>query len=236
MPKRTYRSEKGKERAKNQKQKAIILLVVAAIAVIIAAVVCGKLIFSQKASPEGVQPQGDPLSLEGAPPIDVQLLTPNEYSRPQIELKKIEGIVIHYLANAGSSAEANRNYFENLKDTHTTKASSHFLVGLDGEIIQCIPTTEIAYTSNDRNSNTLSIENCHPDETGKFTEATYASLVELTGWLCWRHGLNSSDIIRHYDVTGKMCPKYFIDNEDAWEQFLTDVETNITYRKESKHE
>jgi len=230
MTKRTYRSAKGKERAKKQEKKAIILLIIAAIAVIVVAVVCGKLIFGKREPEKVVKTSIDPLTLEGAPPIDVQLLTPNEYSRPQIELDKIDGIVIHYLANPMSSAQANRNYFENLKDTHTTKASSHFVIGLEGEIIQCIPTTEIAYTSNDRNADTLSIENAHPDETGKFTEATYESLVELTGWLCWRHGLDSSDVIRHHDVTGKICPKYFVEHEDAWEQFLSDVEADIATR------
>ena len=232
MAKRTYRFAGGKKRAEIQKKKAIILLVVVGIAVLALAFLSYKLISSkdkEAAKPEA-QIQDDSPSMEGAPPIDVQLLTPNEYSRPQIELRKVKGVVIHYIANPGSTAQANRDYFENLKDTHTTKASSHFIVGLEGEIIQCIPSTEVAYTSNDRNSDTLSIETCHPDETGEFTSATYDSLVELTGWLCWRHGLESRDVIRHYDVTGKMCPKYFVDNEDAWERFLQDVQADIDRR------
>ncbi|MDD7738657.1 MAG: peptidoglycan recognition family protein [Fusicatenibacter sp.] len=161
---------------------------------------------------------------EGAPPIQVELLTPNSYSRPQIALEQVNGIVIHYTGNPGSTAQQNRDYFENLKDTKTTKASSHFIIGLDGEVIQCIPSSEWAYTSNERNKDTLSIECCHPDETGQFNAATYQSLVELTGWLCKRFGLTSEDVIRHYDVTGKECPKYFVDHEDAWEQFRSDVQ------------
>ena len=81
---------------------------------------------------------------------------------------------------------ANRDYFEGLKDAHTTKASSHFIVGLDGEVVQCIPTTEIAYASNNRNADTISIECCHPDDTGAFNTATYQSMVQLTAWLCNR--------------------------------------------------
>ena len=127
--------------------------------------------------------------------------------------------MIHYTANPGSTAQANRNYFEGLKDEHTTKASSHFVIGLDGEIIQCIPSTEISYASNDRNGDTLSIECCHPDETGKFTDKTYDSLVKLTAWLCSRFDVPADEVIRHYDVTGKDCPKYFVENEDAWKQF-----------------
>lgn len=77
---------------------------------------------------------------ENRPELDVELLTVNPYSRPGTALEKVNGIVIHYTANPGATAIANRNYFENLKDTHTTKASSHFVVGLEGEIVQCIPT------------------------------------------------------------------------------------------------
>ena len=31
------------------------------------------------------------------------------------------------------------------------------------------------------------------------------------------------DVIRHYDVTGKNCPKYYVEHEDAWKQFKVDV-------------
>ncbi|MDD3340388.1 MAG: peptidoglycan recognition family protein [Lachnospiraceae bacterium] len=165
--------------------------------------------------------------LEGAPDMDVQLLTVNEYSRPGIALNQVNGVVIHYTANPGSSARANRDYFEGLKDNHTTKASSHFIVGLEGEIVQCIPTAEISYASNDRNSDTISIECCHPDETGQFNTATYDSVVNLTAWLCKRFGLTSEAVIRHYDITGKECPKYFVENADAWDTFRADVEQKL---------
>ena len=102
------------------------------------------------------------------PDLDVELLTVNPYSRPGTALTQVNGIVIHYTANPGATAIANRNYFENLKDTHTTKASAHFIVGLEGEIVQCIPTAEIAYASNDRNSDTLSIECCYEKDDGSF--------------------------------------------------------------------
>ena len=160
--------------------------------------------------------------------MDVQLLTMNPESRPGIALEKINGIVIHYTANPGTTAQNNRDYFEGLKDSHETQASSHFVIGMDGEIIQCIPSTEIAYASNDRNNDTLSIECCHPDESGKFTDATYRSLVQLTAWLCVKFGLTEDDVIRHYDVTGKNCPKYFVEHEDAWEDFKENVSLAIT--------
>ena len=157
------------------------------------------------------------------PEIDVQLLDINEYSRPGIESDGITGIVIHYTANPGSTAQENRDYFEGLKDTHETSASSNFVVGLEGEIIQCVPTWEVAYASNERNKDTISIECCHPDETGKFTEETYQSMVQLTAWRCRKYSLTADTVIRHYDVTGKNCPKYFVENEEAWANFKEDV-------------
>ena len=82
---------------------------------------------------------------EGAPYIDVRLLTPNAYSRPQIAMEEIRYIAIHYTANPGATAVDNRNYFENLATTQETKVSSHFVVGLEGEVVQCIPTAEMSY-------------------------------------------------------------------------------------------
>ena len=164
---------------------------------------------------------------EARPPIKVELLTINDYSRPAIAVDRIKGIVIHYTGNPGSTAMQNRNYFEALKDTKERGASSHFIVGLDGEIVQCVPTWEVAYASNHRNSDTISIETCHMTEDGSYTEETYNSLVELTAWLCKKYGLTEDDLLRHYDVTGKICPKYFVENEDAWAEFKNDVGAEI---------
>lgn len=161
------------------------------------------------------------------PWIDVQLLDINPYSRPGIETNGITGIVIHYTANPGSSAKENRDYFNGLQYSHETEASSNFIIGLDGEIIQCVPTWEVAYASNDRNYDTVSIEVCHPDETGKFTDKTYESLIRLTAWLCVKFNLTENDVIRHYDITGKNCPKYFVEHEDAWEKFRENVSLAI---------
>lgn len=157
------------------------------------------------------------------PDIDVHLLTINEYSRPGTQSKKINGIVIHYTANPGSTAMQNRNYFEGLKESHETQASSHFIVGLEGEIVQCVPTWEIAYASNRRNSDTVSIETCHLTADGSYTEETYQSMIQLTAWLCKKFDLTEEDVIRHYDITGKICPKYFVEHEDAWSVFKDDV-------------
>ncbi len=157
------------------------------------------------------------------PDMQVKLLTQNRYSRPGTRTGKITGIVLHYTANPGSTAMQNRDYFEGLKDSHATSASSHFVVGIDGEIVQCVPTWEIAYASNDRNADTVSIETCHRSADGSYTRETYESMVKLSAWLCLKFDLTEEDVIRHYDVTGKICPKYFVENEAAWKRYRKDV-------------
>ena len=152
-------------------------------------------------------------------------LTVNKYSRPGDYLRKIDGLVIHYVGNPGSTANANRNYFQSLSDGELgVYASSHFIVGLEGETVQCVPLTEIAYASNNRNRDTVSIEVCHPDAGGKFNDLTYQRLVELSGWLCWKFDIDpSQDVIRHYDVSGKLCPLYYVEHPKAWEALRGDI-------------
>ena len=155
--------------------------------------------------------------------VDVQLIGLIGTARSGRALEEVRSIVVHYVGNPGTSAQANRNYFANIG----TQVCSHFVIGLDGEIIQCVPLDERSAASNDRNRDTISIEVCHPDESGKFNDATYASLVRLTAWLCTEFELESSDVIRHYDVTGKLCPLYYVENGEAWEIFLSDVESEL---------
>ncbi len=156
--------------------------------------------------------------------VKVDLLPVNRWSRPGTKLRAVNGIVVHYVGNPDTTAAQNRSYFKNLAVTQETKASSNFLIGLDGEVLLCVPPDEVAFCSNNRNDDTLSIECCHPDETGAFTDATYRRLVQLVAFLRGAYGLSREDILRHYDVTGKHCPLYFVDHADAWEAFLDDVD------------
>ncbi len=158
-----------------------------------------------------------------------RLLTINPYSRSGEKQNKIEYILIHWVGNAGSSAIANRNYFESLKDTHKTYASSHYIIGLNGERVICIPENEVAFHSGSYSMNrkSIGIENCHPDWEGKFNENTYNSLVELCVELCRRYNIGINNIIRHYDVTRKECPRYYVRNEQEWIKFKNDVANKL---------
>ena len=152
--------------------------------------------------------------------IDSQIIDVDGASRKGYKLKGVKDIVVHYVGNPGTTAQQNHDFYAG----NQSNVSSHFVVGLDGEIIQCIPINEWSAASNWRNNDTISIEVCHPDETGKFKKKTYSSLVKLVAWLENVCDIDESHVIRHYDITKKECPRYFVQHEDKWKTFKKNVE------------
>ncbi len=236
MKRRILTREEWIARKRRRRRRAIatvgimLLLIVALIAFLVFQIV------KTNHNNDGVEQLASTLTKELN--LKTDYLTPNPYSRPQTEINGIEGVVIHYTANPGTSAANNRSYFEGLAKKHTTYASSHYIIGLEGEVLQIIPLTEVSYASNERNKDTIAIECCIPDDTGQFNTATYSSAVTLTAALCVQFDLKEEDILRHYDITGKNCPKYYVEHADAWEQFLEDVmekvkELKVLYKEQT---
>ena len=219
--------ERIRKRKEKRRKELLLHVALGTSCVIIFLFIIGCVVSVSIPRQQTIQKYGLTKYIEHPPEYTEQLLTPNEYSRPQIPLEKVCGIVVHYTANPGTTAQQNRNYFEGLAESKETKVSSHFIIGLAGEIIQCVPLDEVAYASNQRNADTISIECCIDNDEGRFNQATYDALVELTAWLVGEYRLEIDDIIRHYDVTGKNCPKYFVEHESAWEDFKLDVEKYI---------
>lgn len=161
--------------------------------------------------------------------IKEMLITPNKYSRPGTKIGTIKNIVVHWVGNAGSTAENNAKYFNNLKDQTKTYASSHYIIGNDGLLVKCVPEDEVAYHANHANSYSIGIEVCHPDWTGEYTTLAHSTLIDLLVDLCTRYNLEpTTAIIRHYDVTGKICPKYYVDNPIEWDKLKLDVKNRMT--------
>jgi N-acetylmuramoyl-L-alanine amidase len=178
--------------------------------------------------------------------IEEKFLTKNQFSRPGMLLKGVHGIVVHWVGNPKSTAVNNRNYFECLKSQayETEKeqkkarfASAHFVVGMEGEAIQCIPENEMAYHVGAKeykpsaiqnlgtypNNSTLGIELCHPDWSGRFNTETLDATCRLITDLLERHKLSKKDVYRHFDITGKDCPLYFVEHGDAWHEFVKSI-------------
>jgi N-acetylmuramoyl-L-alanine amidase len=169
--------------------------------------------------------------------IQEKLLTTNKFSRPGVPLRAVKGIVVHWVANPKTTAEQNRNYFENLKSQSgkaATYAGAHFIIGLEGEVIQCLLENEMGYhvgaakytpralveLSSYPNDCTLGIELCHINWDGEFTPETLKAAKELILDLCERYNRGKNNIYRHYDITGKECPRYFVVHSNQWVNFL----------------
>lgn len=164
-------------------------------------------------------------------PIRQMFLT--NHNRPQFKLKKLKGIVIHWTANTGKGANAvaNRNYF----NSTDRAASAHFIVD-DRQIVQCIPENEVAYhvgastykTAGQKikegaygpNYFLIGIEMC-VNRDGNWNK-TYQNTVELAAYLIKKYKLSIKDLYRHYDITGKDCPKMMV-NEKEWAKFKNAV-------------
>lgn len=143
---------------------------------------------------------------------------------------KIQWIVIHYTANDGDSDEANGKYFAN----NVVKSSAHYFVDSDS-VTQSVKDNYVAWSvggnkyNNDggkyygkvTNTNSLSIELCDDIKNGKVypSEATIQNAILLTKSLMKKYGIKAENVIRHYDVNGKPCPKYWVDDAKWKKEF-----------------
>lgn len=135
---------------------------------------------------------------------------PKRINNP-MTLRNPVGIILHYIGNPGTSAKANANYLHNVNE----QKSVNYIVD-DTSIYELIPPEFKSYgTSNGAyNNGYIQIEMCHPDATGRITEATLNNTIELCRALIKKYGLTK--VIRHYDVTGKKCPLYYVNNPTEW--------------------
>ena len=163
-----------------------------------------------------------------------KLLTPNEWSRPQTRLLSVKGLVVHWVGNPQTSSTANWRFFESRKGGDYGYGSAHYIIGLEGEAVQCIPDDEMAYHvgaleytdyalakfGDYPNNCTIGIETCHLDWEGHYSTKTLEATAKLIAALCKTHGLHPiRDVTTHYAITGKDCPKFFVARPKAWDWF-----------------
>jgi N-acetylmuramoyl-L-alanine amidase len=171
--------------------------------------------------------------------IERRHLTVNPYSRPGRRLHTVRAIVLHWVANPGSSAGANRDYWEDRKDGRNGYGSAHYVID-DRTVIEAIPPDEMAYHVGARsytrfgqrissypNDATIGVELCHEDWTGALSPTVWDRAVELVGDLCMSYGLPPYAITTHYAITGKLCPRWFVDHADDLDLIRWDVSDYI---------
>ena len=184
--------------------------------------------------------------------ITKKYLTLNQYSRPH-RLCHVKGVILHYTGVAGQTAQQCWDYFESLKNQGKdgTYASTQFIVGINGEILQTMEENELAYgvstplkgdTSlypkdvedvfgRSVNSGALQIEMCFTDKDGKIGEKTLNATAELVADILNRYSIPITSVFTHNECTGKLCPKYFTENKSAYNAFKKKV---ISLLKPSK--
>lgn len=164
----------------------------------------------------------------------------NYYSSSKRSTSGIKKVAIHYTGNNGDTAQANAKYFQ----TANRKASAHYFID-DKYVVCSVPDNYTAwavggglkdqgssyaskgakYYNKYTNSNTLSIELCDPVKDSKIalTKETRANAVEFIAKKLKELKLTENDLIRHFDVNGKLCPLYFVTNEKDWANFKKEV-------------
>ena len=142
----------------------------------------------------------------------------------------ILGVVLHYTANDGDTDEGNAHYFQSpLKK----KSSAHYFVD-DDSVTQSVPDDYIAWHCGTkgkyyhpylRNANTIGIEMCDTVKNGihDLSEATRQNAIELAREIVIKYNIPYENVVRHYDITHKNCPAYFVADEQAWKKFKDDI-------------
>jgi len=167
--------------------------------------------------------------------MQTDLLTPSEWARPETNLLNVSGLVIHWVGNPMTSPKANRDYWETREGTY---GSAHYIVGIDGEVMRCLPENEMAYHCGAKeykpsaiekfgtypNNSTIGIETCHLNWQGQYSVKTLRALTDLCVDLSDKYGIEPENIVRHFDITGKDCPRFFVENAGVFEWFRTIVD------------
>ena len=137
----------------------------------------------------------------------------------------IQYIVVHYTANNGDRAEGNGNYF-----AHPNRnASAHYFVD-ENTIVQSVHDENTAWHCGAksyrhekcRNNNSIGVEMCsEKDQNGQYyiNQETQNTAIAVVKIIMEKYNIPLENVLRHYDVTGKICPEPFVRNQVQWLDF-----------------
>lgn len=151
--------------------------------------------------------------------ITENIIPKNKYNRPGT--KSVPNrICVHYTGQAGADAERLALFYKNVAsgmfpEKPNSWTSTQYIIGLDGRIIRIVPDNEIAYAASGKNNGTIHIEVCYARAGGEFESASISALRELVQDLMKKYGIPAGKVLRHYDLTGKYCPWFYVD-ENRW--------------------
>ena len=119
---------------------------------------------------------------------------------------RISKIVVHY---TGTEASAHNNllYFSR----SSAGASAHYFIDRDGALRQSVSEGDTAWHAGHWGTNLCSVGIEVVSGGSDFTEAQIETLAALVAEIRSRCGIGADNVIRHYDVTGKLCPAPYVD-------------------------
>ena len=146
-------------------------------------------------------------------------------------ISSIKYIVVHYTGNKGDTAENNARYFHEAK----ISSSAHYFVS-DETIWQSVKLEHAAYAvglgsrkepyikwpamwKKITNSNSVSVEICGSKASYEGTDTTKRTAAKLVADLLHYLNLSPACVYRHYDVTGKVCPAWAVNDSLKWLEF-----------------
>lgn len=168
--------------------------------------------------------------------IPLKLAHSGNYNANKRSLNSVKFIVLHYTSNIGDTAKNNVDYFSEA----FIQSSAHYFIS-DNDIWQSVPLdhaayavglgkmkapyqgTNPAYYKICTNSNSVSIEMCGSSTSREASYKTKQKACELAVALLKYFSLEPSAVIRHYDVTGKNCPAWAVENINKWNELKAEI-------------
>lgn len=169
--------------------------------------------------------------------MEVQFKQADSHNYVKGRKSEIKYIAIHYTANNGDTAKNNVDYFSREVPPHT---SAHYFVD-ENEIWQSVKdedTAQAVGTSSPKipcyNNNSISIEMCN--SLNSVPEAVKKNTIWLTAKLMKEYNVDIDHVVRHYDVSGKYCPRPWVYDESLWTEFKNELQeymedNNMTQEK-----
>ena len=184
--------------------------------------------------------------------VKTKLASPQNYtSGSKRVLSSILYAVVPYTGNDGDSDEANTTYFSR----PGTNASAHYFID-DDSVTMSVPDEYVAWSVGGglkdqgyvnkakgakyynvcTNNNSISFELCDTQKNGKndISSATRANAVDFIARKMVELNIDIDHLIRHFDVNGKLCPLYYVTDENEWNNFKKDISSKIIEIKGSK--
>lgn len=165
-----------------------------------------------------------------------ELLPLNPRTRPGVPLFDVKALVFHW---TGVPNQSVRKVWEFYATRDDGWGGAHY--GIDaGETLRMVPENELVpgvggkcllswldgepwHGYSRQNALTINIEMVPMNAEGEHHGYVLAQAIDLGRRIVERYGLGSEQVLRHYDVTGKVCPKWFVDHDGDWQAFKHEI-------------